>query len=180
MNETRRISKAVWRIVLVCGVISAFFLFGCNSLPGLFATITPTVTATSTPTSTPTATPTRTPLPTPTVMPTPAWITDFAEPILNALKDREPDFVDNFSTANKGWKGWNAMWFQDGNYKIKDGVIRFNINKGDAAFSNQTLDQKDFVLQVDARMTKGGPGSRMQIFMHNLSSDYWYCIFLNN
>ena len=82
MNKTRRISKTIWGVILVCAAIGVFFLFGCNSLPtvfSLFATITPTATTTSTPTSTSTSTPTATltltpamtytPRPTPTATP---------------------------------------------------------------------------------------------------------------
>jgi tetratricopeptide (TPR) repeat protein len=39
----------------------------------------------------------------------PAWVTDFAEPILAAIEDREPDFQDGFSISAKGWQGSAAM-----------------------------------------------------------------------
>ena len=126
MNETQRISKIVWKIVLVYGVINAFFLFGCNSLPGLFATITPTITATSTPTLTPTVVPTKTSIPTPTATFAPTWFIDFAEPILSTIANKPPTYQDDFSDPKSGWgygkhtDGWNRgeYGYQDGEYFI--------------------------------------------------------------
>jgi len=35
--------------------------------------------------------------------PTPSWVVDFAEPILQAIADRTPDFQDDFSQASESW-----------------------------------------------------------------------------
>ena len=59
---------------------------------------------TPTPDDTSTPQPTSTPMPTQTATPIPAWVTDFAEPILNAIKDKPPKFQDDFSNPNSGWQ----------------------------------------------------------------------------
>ena len=72
-----------------------------NPIPALPAN-TPTETSTALPTITPL--PTHTPIPTPTFLfpipqtaPLPAWITNFSDPILEALVNQKPDFQDDFS-----------------------------------------------------------------------------------
>jgi len=72
-------------------------------ITGLLATITPTATPKLQPTLTLTITPTSTPRPTATAIPIPAWVTDFAQPILDAIADRPPDFQDDFSQASTNW-----------------------------------------------------------------------------
>lgn len=171
MKETRRISKAVWKIVLACGVISTFLLSGCNSFPGLFATITPTITATSTPTSTPTTVPTKTSIPTPTATPLPAWVTGFVQPILSAIADKPLMYQDDFSDPNSGWGygkrtgGWyrGEYGYQDGEYFIiadpaiahspDSNKVTCNIEGG---YPSPT--STDFVIEIEGRVIGDGNG----------------------
>jgi hypothetical protein len=55
----------------------------------------------SVPTTTPR--PTATPKSTPTITPMPAWIEDFAGPILAAIESQEPDLSADFSEENSEW-----------------------------------------------------------------------------
>jgi serine/threonine-protein kinase len=105
----------------------------------------PTQTPAPTPTAPPTVTPTPTTRPTRTPTPQPAWVTDFAEPILAAIAGRTPDFQDDFSTRAGGWTphGWCAAWrakYVDGTLVLTScGVERKNDWYG------------DFVAEVEGR-----------------------------
>jgi hypothetical protein len=54
-------------------------------------------------TNTPQATATATTVPTPTVTPLPDWATEFSEPILSVVNEREPNFQDDFTTKKTDW-----------------------------------------------------------------------------
>jgi hypothetical protein len=87
---------------------------------------------------------TRTPMPTVTKTPMPTWVTNFAEPILAAIKDREPDFQDDFSTDTRRWFGNYGF---SSSLKIDQGVMRL---QGDLYISNYYfLHKPNIVLQVD-------------------------------
>lgn len=95
-------------------------------------------------TITPTTNPTHTSHPTRTASPYPSWVTDFAEPILAAIKDREPDFQDDFSVDTQRWFGGYSSIDQ---LTIANGVMRI---QGDAHISNYYfLYRPNIVLQVD-------------------------------
>jgi len=92
---------------------------------------------------------------TPTATPLPAWVTDFAEPILAAIEDREPTFQDDFSTNNWGWYTNIGLPFT-----IEDGVLHFEKiqlddpradNMDMSALRNVHIDSPnlDLVLQVE-------------------------------
>jgi hypothetical protein len=171
MKETQRISKTVWKVVLVYGVIGAFLLFGCNSLPGLFATNTPTITATSTPTSTPTVVPTKTPRPTSTATPLPTWVTGFVQPILSAIADKPPIYQDDFSNPNSGWgygkrtDGWyrGEYGYQDGEYFIVADPATTHppdLNKVTCNTISRIPSSaiSDFVFEIEGRFVNGSNG----------------------
>jgi hypothetical protein len=152
--EKPRISMTVLGIILVCGAISTLLWFGMpklSAVPSLFATSTPAVITTFTPIATPTANPTRTPLPTSTTTPVPSWVTEFAEPILTSIKDREPDFADDFSRHQSGWQFQNQD--NPGKMEIVDGVMRVSANKDLMEFAEYEMFHfNDFVLQIDANL----------------------------
>ncbi len=115
-----------------------------------------------------------------TETPIPAWITNFAEPILDVVKVRKPDFADDFSMVKESWDSQFGIGSDSvGTFNIEDGVMRFRINQGNATFTNQELEARDFVLQVNSYMTKGEKGSSQQIYFKWVFRDYWYAIFLN-
>ena len=74
----------------------------------------------------------------------------FAEPILKAIADHKPDFEDDFSTANKGWR-----WTQPGgsNVPIKDGVLSISTTHPDPDnwVTHELFTAPDFALQLDFR-----------------------------
>jgi hypothetical protein len=62
----------------------------------------PQVSASATWTAAPPST--STPQPTFTPTPLPAWIAEFAEPILESISSHQPDYEDNFSSPGTGWQ----------------------------------------------------------------------------
>ncbi|HEY5728766.1 MAG TPA: serine/threonine-protein kinase [Anaerolineales bacterium] len=103
------------------------------------------LTSTLEPSSTPTLT--RTPRPTSTNTPVPAWVADFAEPILFAIKDREPYFQDDFSSNEA--KGWFNPSIEEGNFQIsiEEGVMR--LKEGGSVKNIYIREKLNYVLQAD-------------------------------
>jgi WD40 repeat protein len=104
----------------------------------------------------------------------------FAGPILQAIANRKPDFEDDFSTADKDWKTGFGLQSRDGTLAIEDGVARMRLGNADAYFANMVLNQKDFVLQVEARLAAGDAASQMAVAFHVLTPDYGYKVTLNS
>jgi hypothetical protein len=111
---------------------------------------TPTSTATelSTATSIPTIRPTRTPIP------KPAWVTDFAEPILAAIAKRTPDFQDNFSKRIAGWT--LSGWCDASRAKYVDGTLVITPLQG-CDMNLKNLWYSDFVAEVEGKCLSGDP-----------------------
>jgi len=147
-----------------------------TSTPTSPPTSTPTATSTAAPTLTPTVTPTPTRRPTstptrpPTATPKPAWLTGFVEPILASIQSRPPDFSDDFSSADRGWRLEQGEDFKAGSAAIEGGVMRFNVDQGSLHyFAPPALlsARQNFVLQFDARLVKGDPNAVMIVrFQH--------------
>jgi len=125
-------------------------LLACSNERATPVVIPTTITNTSIPpTSTSTILPSITPSPTArpkrTSTPLPSWVTDFAEPILAAIKDRAPDFEDDFSTDTGKWH--DGYGFQK-HLVIDQGVM--GLIDGDHSISNYYfLYRPNIVLQAD-------------------------------
>lgn len=117
---------------------------------------TPTLTLQATPTYT--DIPTSTAMPSPTIRPTftsvpqPAWITEFAEPILAAIAGRAPDYQDDFS-SNKG------KWTRGGECTNAEWRLKFVDGEMVASSCSFSRDMwyTDFVINMDARLLSRGP-----------------------
>jgi serine/threonine-protein kinase len=127
-----------------------------ESSPSPTRTISPTPTLTSTPT----VTPTRTSQPTITPTSPPAWVSDFAEPILAAIANRTPDFQDDFSTRAGGWKleEWCAI---RGRLEIKNGEMTV----ADCRVWREMW-YPDFVAEFDARFLLEAPPDNYWSFVY--------------
>jgi len=106
----------------------------------------PVPTNTPIPTITPTSppTPTRTPRPTATATPLPEWVTGFAQPILDAIANRAPNFQDDFGLDSTSWQApdWcgRRMEYVEGEMVVTDCRLhRPNIN------------YSDFLIEFDGR-----------------------------
>jgi hypothetical protein len=102
-----------FRILTIFISFMGFGIFGCDTMQLLGSKITPNIHPTLLPVEqltvsvTITASPSKiipslTP-PTPTTTPIPAWIKEFAEPILKAIANRSPSYQDDFSNPASGW-----------------------------------------------------------------------------
>ncbi len=118
-------------------------------------TISPTVTNTPIPSATPSTRPTR------TATPVPAWVTDFAEPILAAIADAPPDYEEDFSQAGPLWyleKGENCP---DNGCNLSDGALSVIALPGNShdGWAEQPLGScclgfKTFVMQVEVDLSE--------------------------
>lgn len=92
----------------------------------------------------PTATPT--PLTALTPSPQAEQARAFAEPILQAIADRPPDFEDDFSTGGRGWRSYES-------YRIENGSLEISVPEGETyrGAQHSQMWAADFVFQVDAR-----------------------------
>jgi hypothetical protein len=163
-------------IILNCSFIQNFV--SSTNKPLTEPSITAQYSTNTMPAATNTLLPTSTITPTITLTPMPVWVHDFAEPILKTVANRSPDFEDNFSNSIKAWKCQWAAWFTGGMYAIEEGVLRFTMSQGCAFCEHKTINQKDFVLQVDARLAEGNLDSWMLVYFHNITGDYWYVVEL--
>ena len=115
-------------------------------------------------TATPVVFPTNTPLP-PAVDPE---VGTFAEPILAAIADREPDFSDDFEPGDSGWT-WDTVdaGAAQLDYGVEDGVARVELTDGaTVSLHHPQLKATDFVLRVESRQAGGASGSEQQVFLH--------------
>ncbi len=100
--------------------------------------------------------------PTLQALPFPAWVKDFANPILVSLDDRRPDFRDDFTQLNKGW-----FYFISGNRRgpfyahLQDGTLLIKLPEGketrDSMVYNPKLIRKNFVLNFSFQFEETQP-----------------------
>lgn len=105
-NKTIILSLGSILVITIAIILLRFTGFLSSKLPSVQDQNINTTTPTFAPvnkTNTPPPTATFTVTPTITATPLPDWATDFSEPILSVIRDREPDFKDDFSTKNSDW-----------------------------------------------------------------------------
>jgi len=151
--------------VLILGAAA----LACSLSPKFAPVIAPvpaTVTATVTPTVSPAPTMTRTPPPTVTATPEPAWVKDFAQPILLRVAGQEPDIQDTFDDNSGGWrclKNWHR------NYSME--FIEGELVMDPCALSRGNMAFADFVLEFDMHFLKGAQSQdRFRIIFRNQAS----------
>jgi tetratricopeptide (TPR) repeat protein len=160
-------------ILFILITAGAFFgLRGSVQIPTIAfqgATATPTTTetlsvnlASTMPalSSNPTSALSRTPMPAPSPSPTPTsnhsptpypeWVTDFAEPILNIIAERPPDFEDDFSTPiqEPGYLVLNGQDADVSEYITDDGKLELE-GKIEMTLGSQQFKAHDFALQYE-------------------------------
>jgi len=117
-------------------------------------TATPTV-----PSPTPTLAPTSTPRPTRTSTPKPAWVTNFAEPILAAIANRRPNFQDDFSDRSGGWTA--TMEYCASRLKFTGGEMVVS-----SCHVSRQMWYADFVAEMDGRFLADSTTSRRRWAFH--------------
>lgn len=164
-------------LLFVLTFILSLGLAGC--IPAL-AFPTPTATLflppTLTPTVTPSPTPTATPIPpTRVIAPPPAWVKEFADPILDAVLKVPPTFKDDFSGYNLGWF-YTVRDSARGPYyaHLEEEALVLRIPEGrefkDSWVYNPYLRHADFVLTLDFKFYKTQPYDVLR-FQFNQSAD---------
>ena len=166
---------------LLSFTITILFTGACmeGNLPQPADTITPTETRTVTPRPTRTAIPT--PLPDyPKVTPVPAWVTDFADPIIVAIAERRPDFQDDFS-LNRRW--YNIMSGEPRRLyaEIHDGLLFLKLPEKtrDSFIYNTRIDRWNFVLTLDFWFDQSQPEDTVR-FQFDQSEDQSVAFDLSN
>jgi hypothetical protein len=171
-------------LVIILGAISILLWTQRANIPvlsSLFVSPTPTFTSTLPPTLTPTITSTRTPRPTATATPLPAWVTDFAQPILAAIADRPPEYQNEFTLAY-GWP------FDGGEIKISDGVLAITVEQEGMAgeWTTPGMNMQNFVLRVEADLSglRGEDTAEIRWFKNYLleikDDGRWFISFWGN
>jgi len=116
---------------------------------------------TTTPRPTQTTAPTRTPAPTQTPTAQPAWIGEFAAPILTAIADREPDFDYGFDPAE-----WGPPWLD-----FQDGRLRVEQRDSYTAVFVRERGLYDFVETLD--VTFELPGASISLYWYGAAGGFW-------
>lgn len=148
---SRLSKKSSFALVSVMITLS---ILSCNALPSApLSTITPiSISKTPTPsliptvTNTPVPSITPSPRPTSTSTPQPYWVTDFAQPILDTIALRAPDFQDNFDDRSGGWRQPEKNPCSQ-RIEIRDGELVLT----DCRAHPANTDYADFVAEFDAR-----------------------------
>ncbi len=147
------------KALIIAGSLIAILLLALFALPALLRQLPAAPGATTTsetasinspapsntplpPSAVPTVSPTRpltmTPWPTHTVTPQPAWVTDFAEPILATIKNRKPDLQDDFISDTNDWHG---------SVIIKNGIMQIKPNS--EVTNPYFFNKSNFVLEME-------------------------------
>lgn len=111
-----------------------------TSAETLAPSFTPAVNSTSTLSVTPS------PRPTKTSTPQPQWVIDFAQPILDGIALRTPDFQDDFDDRSGGWRQPETNPCSQ-RIEIRDGELVLT----DCRAHPANIDYADFVAEFDAR-----------------------------
>lgn len=132
----------------------------CNT--GTFPQATQPALPTETP-QTPTPLPTEIAIPTPVpeypkAMPIPAWVTEFANPILAVVTSRKPDFQDDFSEY-RGWLNVMSKIYGFAPVERTDGKLFLRLPEGteDSFLYNPKLNRSNFVLTLELRFVHDQP-----------------------
>jgi hypothetical protein len=163
-----RKSLWIWGVLLLAAIItgSIFIMRSLGSDPLPTSTSVPSFTSTSTLTSTPTLSRTSTPRPTATKTPQPAWVTDFARPILDTIASRSPSFQDDFGLGSAGWQA-------DDYCGRRMQYVKGELVVTDCRLSNPNINYVDFVAEFDARFFAGaGRDSEWAFHFRDIGPSY--------
>lgn len=114
--------------------------------------------------------------PTAKFIPFPAWVAEFADPILVSLDGRKPDFQDEFTQQlNRGW-----FYFMSGSRRgpfyahLQDGTLLVRLPEGDekrdSMVYNPGLMRENFVMSLDFQFEPTQPADAVR-FEFSQSAD---------
>ena len=159
---SKRTSPWAWiasglALILILALVGGGILIAQNDLPFL-----------ATPTNTPRPTNTKRPTSTPNRIATQqrqnadatataqlSWVQGFAQPILNDVHNRQPNFEDDFSVPSGRFDRWSHL---SPGATFTDGVLRINTTGRDDVDVGGSLNALDFVLEFEftPRINIGG------------------------
>ena len=164
-------SRAIGSAILFLLLMSACLIPGVPTIAppspaimtGVMVTDTsvPPTDTSAPPTTTSTHRPTVTPRPTVTSTPPPEWVTNFAQPILDAIANRPPNFQDKFDDRSGGWHFVNycgdwRMQYVDGELVVTVGITPgTTVGNHDCFLHRNDIDYTNFVVEVDGRFLPG-------------------------
>lgn len=96
--------------------------------------------------------------------PIPAWVTEFADPILNLVADRTPNFQDDFSH----YRGWfHVLSGIDGHLyaELQDGTLYLELPERtkDSYAYNPKINRGNFVLTLELRFYHSQPNDTVRL-----------------
>ena len=173
-NKLRSRNRNYLLAVVLCSAMACTI----GGTPGALPATTPTAAQTRTPlgAALPTrfSTPSKLP-PTPQEFPYPRWVADFAEPILESVSGRRPEFQDDFTQLNRGW-----FYFISGNRRgpfyahLQEGTLWVKLPEAgedrDFMVYNPRLIRKNFVLSMDFQFEPTQPPDSVR-FQFDQSAD---------
>lgn len=140
-------------VAIITGSVSAVRSFGSKLLPTItpvpFESSTSTITISPTPFQTATPRSTYTPRPTATNTPQPAWVTEFAQPILDVTDSRSPNFQDDFHDKSGGWQA--PSWCGNRMEYVQEEMVLTDCRLA----NSQHINYSDFVAEFDGRFLAG-------------------------
>jgi hypothetical protein len=112
--------------------------------------------------------------------PAPAWVTEFADPILAAVADQRPAFQDDFSI----YHGWRSVMSGVEGYVTAERIdgmlyLRLPERTEDSFVYNPKLDRRNFVLTLDLRFAHDQPEDTVR-FQFDQSPDQSISLDLTN
>jgi hypothetical protein len=165
-------------IIFVLGFTIASKIGGLFSSSVPTETFSPTATRTSAPTKTsiPSATPTQAAVAPPTstaasspietVPLVPAWVTDFAQPILDTIDGRTPNTQENFDLGIPNW----VKLYHSGNDCLK--VV--NGEMIDRCLSYWTMWYTDYVVEMNIRFISASESNRWEFYFRNFGEGFYF------
>jgi hypothetical protein len=110
----------------------------------------------------------------PEATPLPEWVTEFADPILFAIKDERPVFQDDFST----YRGWINITSESIGYVYAERfeeklLLKLPEDVEESVFYNpRYLNRKNFVLTLDLRFQHNQPEDTIRFQFDGFSNEH--------
>jgi len=122
----------------------------------------------------------------------PAWVTDFAQPLLDEIETRAPWFEEDFTAPDALWHfgqwsdsdgGITTKWLLLSDY-IQDGTMSVDFGPNTYYFLNRDLgSNSNYLVQFDVTLQAGDPNTRFyfspgkqMVWMYFLPDESWWGI----
>jgi hypothetical protein len=107
-----------------------------------------------------------------------AWVQGFAQPILNDVLNRQPNFEDDFSQMSERFVRWSYL---QGSVSFGDGVMHLDTTGTNWSAGGGSLIATDFVLKYEVKPVRIGSGSSVCTnFRSGDDGGYNFCVGLSD